>query len=93
MLNRKRVGGRGKKLPYTTEIKRIPTPIISDVNRLIDDYIEQRLNNKKTSDIIAITQDKMRKIMKETAGDRPMYKRAYKQLLINLFGENANINM
>lgn len=35
------VGGRGKKAPYKTVVKRIPQPIEEKVEALIDNYINQ----------------------------------------------------
>lgn len=37
-MNNKPLGGRGQKAPYKTRIMRVPEPLISQVQQLIDDY-------------------------------------------------------
>jgi hypothetical protein len=34
----KPLGGRGKKAPYETAVIRVPVPLVSKVEKLIDDY-------------------------------------------------------
>jgi hypothetical protein len=47
---RKPVGGRGKKVPYESVTVRVPVPIRTDVEYLVDKYVESVLSGGKQSD-------------------------------------------
>ena len=39
-------GGRGKKAPYETVVIRVPTPLVSEVQKIVDDYRNKVLGSK-----------------------------------------------
>lgn len=50
-------GGRGKKAPYSTTVIRVPTPLIKDVELMIEVYQERLSNVSQTNNINHLSPD------------------------------------
>lgn len=75
-----RKGGQGKKLPYTTVVKRVPTPLSEDIDRLTEDYCRKTMGDEGFSSTIIVSRSQLvedvQKILK--------WKKGTKQSMIGL---------
>jgi hypothetical protein len=84
----KPVGGRGKKAPYSTQIMRVPEPLISEVQYLIDNYRDSlTVDSDQGNQTILLTKEKLTEEINSILKKRKSAKASFEFLVNSLFSK------
>jgi hypothetical protein len=84
----KPIGGRGNKAPYETTHVRVPTPIKSEVERLIEEFREGRTQQQENS--LTSLEDAV-KAAREILKQKKSARVSVEKLLTAIYGKNVEL--